>query len=39
MGDPNFEQTVIFMVAHDAGGAMGLVVNRQMGVRPLSEIL
>ena len=39
MGDPNFEQTVIFMIAHDTSGAMGLVVNRQMGVRPLSVIL
>ena len=39
MGDSNFEQTVILMIAHDTSGAMGLVVNRQMGVRPLREIL
>lgn len=28
MGDPRFERTVIFMCAHSAQGAMGLVVNK-----------
>ncbi len=28
MGDPRFARTVIYMVHHDATGAMGLVVNR-----------
>lgn len=27
MGDPRFHRAVIFMVSHDADGAMGLVVN------------
>ena len=29
MGDPRFERTVIYMCAHSADGAMGLVVNKQ----------
>ncbi len=28
MGDPRFARTVVFMVEHDAHGALGLVVNR-----------
>ena len=28
MGDPRFQRTVIFMCAHSAQGAMGLVVNK-----------
>ena len=28
MGDPRFERTVIVICTHDAGGALGLVVNR-----------
>lgn len=28
IGDPRFERTVIFMCAHSADGAMGLVVNK-----------
>src|SRR3546814_15694675 len=28
MGDPRFERTVIFLCAHSAQGAMGLVVNK-----------
>jgi len=30
MTDPRFEKTVIYMCAHNADGAMGLVVNREM---------
>ncbi len=37
--DPNFVQTVIFMVRHDAEGAMGIVVNRAIGTVPLVEVL
>ena len=33
MQDPRFERTVIFMCAHNADGAMGLIVNK-----PLQEI-
>ncbi|MGB0695803.1 MAG: YqgE/AlgH family protein [Rhodospirillaceae bacterium] len=28
MGDPRFEETVIYLCAHTAEGAMGLVINR-----------
>lgn len=28
MGDPRFEQSVIYMCAHTEGGAMGLIVNK-----------
>ncbi|MGZ4796232.1 MAG: YqgE/AlgH family protein [Acidimicrobiia bacterium] len=28
LGDPNFRRTVVLMVAHDAEGAVGLVLNR-----------
>ena len=37
--DPNFSRTVIFMVRHDASGALGLVVNRPMGTVPLGRLL
>ena len=39
MGDPRFAETVIYMVQHDAGGAMGLVVNRAIGSGPLAKLL
>jgi len=32
MPDPRFAKTVIFMVRHDRDGAMGLVVNRVLGI-------
>ena len=39
MGDPRFQRAVIFMCAHDANGAMGLVINHVMpGVR-FNELL
>jgi putative transcriptional regulator len=38
--DPRFTQTVIYMVRHDArSGAMGLVVNRQLGEVPMAVLL
>ena len=37
--DPNFSQTVIFMVRHDEDGAMGIVINRPIGTVPLAEVL
>ncbi len=37
--DPNFEQTVVYMVSHNDEGAMGIVLNRPVAVGPLSEIL
>ena len=39
MGDPRFVQTVILMVRHDHSGAMGIVVNRPLGERPLAALL
>ncbi|MFP4098767.1 MAG: YqgE/AlgH family protein [Alphaproteobacteria bacterium] len=30
LGDPRFQRAVIFICAHDAGGAMGLVINHVM---------
>jgi putative transcriptional regulator len=37
--DPRFSRTVVYIVHHDAGGAMGLIVNRPIGEAPLSELL
>ncbi len=39
MPDPRFAGTVIFMLRHDARGAMGLIVNRLIAVAPATEIL
>ena len=39
MADPHFARTVILMVRHNANGAIGLVVDRQMGSTTLSNIL
>ncbi|HKB27089.1 MAG TPA: YqgE/AlgH family protein [Methylomirabilota bacterium] len=37
--DPRFHHTVIYMVRHDATGALGLVVNRPLGETPLARLL
>jgi putative transcriptional regulator len=37
--DPRFIRTVVYIVHHDAGGAMGLILNRSIGGAPLSELL
>ena len=39
MGDPRFARTVIYMVEHDARGALGLIINRSMGEGPLAKLL
>jgi putative transcriptional regulator len=39
MGDPRFLQTVILMVRHDRNGALGIVINRPVGDRPLARLL
>ncbi|QSB17465.1 YqgE/AlgH family protein [Natronosporangium hydrolyticum] len=36
--DPSFERTVVLLVAHESGGAMGVVLNRATEV-PVSEVL
>jgi putative transcriptional regulator len=37
--DPNFRQTVVYLVHHDQAGAMGLVINRVLGAGPLDRML
>ncbi|MFI5327459.1 MAG: YqgE/AlgH family protein [Candidatus Rokuibacteriota bacterium] len=37
--DPRFARTVIYIVRHDASGAMGLVVNRPVRDMPLGPML
>ena len=39
LSDPNFSQTVIYILRHDRSGALGLVINRPMGEVPLSRLL
>jgi putative transcriptional regulator len=36
--DPNFDRTVVLLVAHESGGALGVVLNRATEV-PVSEVL
>lgn len=39
MSDPRFAEAVIFMLRHDNTGAMGIVVNRPVGIMSLEDIL
>ena len=39
MPDPRFAETVILMISHDAGGALGLIVNRRLGVIEIADLL
>ena len=39
MGDPRFMRTVIYVVSHGVDGAMGLVLNRALGIAPVSVLL
>jgi putative transcriptional regulator len=39
MQDPRFDRAVILMVRHDRDGALGIVINRPLGDRPLVDIL
>ncbi len=39
MADPRFVESVVFMVEHDAGGAMGLIVNRPVVDIALTDLL
>lgn len=36
--DPNFDRTVVMLVAHEPGGALGVVLNRATEV-PVSDVL
>jgi putative transcriptional regulator len=37
--DPRFAYSVIYLLHHDANGAMGLILNRPVGEASLSELL
>jgi putative transcriptional regulator len=39
MGDPRFDRAVILMVRHGQDGALGIVVNKPLGERPLATLL
>src|SRR6516162_9732259 len=39
MRDPRFDHAVILMVRHDRDGALGIVINRPLGEKPLVDIL
>ena len=39
MGDPRFDHAVILMVRHTETGALGIVVNKPLGERPLGTLL
>jgi putative transcriptional regulator len=39
MGDPRFARSVVYIVAHDGDGAMGLVLNRSLGEGSLKSLL
>jgi putative transcriptional regulator len=39
MGDPRFNETVIYMVKHNTEGAFGLVINRPLAKGPLTDLL
>jgi putative transcriptional regulator len=37
--DPRFAESVIYMIKHDATGAMGLVINKPVATVPIDELL
>jgi putative transcriptional regulator len=39
MGDPRFDRAVILMVRHGQEGALGIVINKTLGERPLANLL
>ena len=39
MGDPRFERAVILVIQHDRTGALGIVINKPIGERPLASLL
>lgn len=39
MGDPRFERSVIYLCAHSAEGAMGIIVNQPVGSIDFPELL
>lgn len=39
MQDPRFEHAVVYLCAHSAEGAMGIVLNRELPDMPLSKLM
>jgi putative transcriptional regulator len=39
MGDPRFNETVIYMVKHNTEGAFGVVINRPLAKGPMEDLL
>lgn len=39
MKDPRFTQSIIYLVKHDADGALGLVINRPIAKGPIDDLL
>src|SRR5262250_1089112 len=39
MDDPRFAHTVILMVQHDQGGALGIIINRPVGELSYADLL
>ena len=39
LSDPRFAHSVVYMIQHDGGGAMGLIINRPVGKTPLAKLL
>ena len=39
LDDPNFSQTIVYMVQHDERGALGVVINRVLAAGPLGKLL
>jgi putative transcriptional regulator len=39
MRDPRFDHAVILVVRHDRDGALGIVINKPLGERPLAALL
>jgi putative transcriptional regulator len=39
MNDPRFDHAVILMVRHGRDGALGIVINKPVGARPLARLL
>ena len=39
LNGPPFEHTVILVAQHDKNGAIGIVINRPLGARPIADVL
>jgi putative transcriptional regulator len=39
IGDPRFEHTVVLLVRHKLSGALGIIINRPLGERPLAMLM